>query len=74
MKPDGSVSCSWMRIRTKRLDTVYYNKKYDIVAKKEKYDMVDVYQNCPYKDYFESHTHITRIEQRRNSEALKPES
>lgn len=41
---DGAISCSWMRIRTKRLDTVYYNKKLDIVEKKEKYDLVDVMQ------------------------------
>jgi len=71
-KPDGSISCSWMRIQTKRLTTVYYNKRLDIIAKKEKYNMVDVFQNEIYKKYITDNPIITRIEQRRNAMALKP--
>ena len=77
-QPKKSEFDTWQSINSRRLKTIYYDKKLDIQKAidkdwtgKRKYDIVDDSGACPYADYFNSHETITRIEQTRKGEALR---
>ncbi len=62
---------TWGKIKTDRIEAVYYDKKLDIRKTDEKISCVDIFGNRPYDEYLNCKNDITRIEYRKNSRALR---